>query len=68
MLTKSKLLGSGYPRHFSINSYGNLVAVGLQNTNQAIVLSRNTSSGEILSEAVAQISLNGNVTNVMWAD
>lgn len=68
MLTKSTLLGTGYPRHFSMNAYGNLVAVGLQNTNKAIVLARNTSSGEILSEAVAQISLNGNVTNVMWAD
>lgn len=64
--TTSDLIGSGYPRHFSLNKYGNLVAVGLQNTNQAIVLPRNTSSGEISGEAVAKIALTGNVTNVMW--
>lgn len=65
-LTKSDLIGPGYPRHFSINKYGNLIAVGLQNTNQAIILSRNVSSGEIITEPVAKIGLKGNVTNVMW--
>lgn len=67
-LTKSDLIGPGYPRHFSLNKYGNLVAVGLQMTNSTIVLQRNTTSGEILSEAVAEIGSGGQVTNVMWDD
>lgn len=65
-LTKSDLIGSGYPRHFSLNKYGNLVAVGLQYGKQTVILQRNTSSGEILSEAVAKLPANGQVTNVMW--
>lgn len=65
-LTTSDLIGHGYPRHFSLNKYGNLVAVGLQYTNQAIILSRNTSSGEINPEPVAKLGVTGNVTNVVW--
>lgn len=64
--TTSDLIGPGYPRHFTFNKYGNLVAVGLQNTNQVIVLPRNVSSGEMSAEPVAKIALTGNVTNVVW--
>lgn len=65
-ITISEKIGAGYPRHFSLNKAGSLVAVGLQYLQEALILPRNVSSGEIGSVAVANITVPGNVTNIMW--
>lgn len=57
--------GGSFPRHFSMNAIGNLVAVGMQYDQNVAILQRDTSTG-LIGEPVARIPLNGNVTNVVF--
>ncbi|KAL9580480.1 MAG: hypothetical protein Q9203_006281, partial [Teloschistes exilis] len=45
--------GGSFPRQFSLNKIGDLVAVGLQNSGRVVVYSRDVASGKIGDEAVA---------------
>lgn len=57
--------GGSFPRHYTMNAIGNLVAVGLQNSQEVVVLLRDVQSG-LIGEPVARIPISGNVTNVAW--
>ncbi|KAI9655767.1 MAG: hypothetical protein M1821_005202 [Bathelium mastoideum] len=57
--------GGSYPRQFSMNRYGDLVAVGLQYSARVVILARNVTTGEI-GAPVAEIGVPGNVTCVVW--
>ena len=67
-LTPVKTAEGAYPRHFSLNKAGNVVAVGLQYANETLILERNVTSGEIIQEPVARLQAGANVTNVLWAE
>lgn len=57
--------GGAFPRHFELNSVGNLVAVGLQNSQAVTILQRDVATG-LIGEPVARVPIGGNVTNVVW--
>jgi 6-phosphogluconolactonase (cycloisomerase 2 family) len=58
--------GGSYPRQFSLNRAGNLVAVGLQETGSVAILERDTCSGTFVKE-VARIDITGGeVVCVVW--
>lgn len=57
--------GGSFPRQYSMNAPGTLVAVGLQNDQNVVVLARDPSSG-LIGEPVARVSVGGNVTCVVW--
>ena len=57
--------GGSFPRHFSANKAGNLVAVGLQRSGKVTILRRDAEKGQVL-EAVAEIDGLGEVTCVVW--
>ncbi|KAL8898390.1 MAG: hypothetical protein Q9207_006724, partial [Kuettlingeria erythrocarpa] len=58
--------GGLFPRHFSINRKGDLVAVGLQNSGRVVVYERCLQSGKIGDRALADIEGLGAVTSVVW--
>jgi 6-phosphogluconolactonase (cycloisomerase 2 family) len=43
-----------FPRHFALNRAGNLMAVGLQNSGNLVILQKNSSSG-LFDKNVASI-------------
>lgn len=57
--------GGSYPRHFTTNAIGSLVAVGYQMSEAVAILSRDVQSG-LIGEPVARIPIAGNVTAVVW--
>lgn len=57
--------GGSYPRHFSMNKVGNLVAVGLQYGSAVVVLARDVLTGKIGCQ-VAWYPIEGQVTCVRW--
>jgi 6-phosphogluconolactonase (cycloisomerase 2 family) len=57
--------GGSFPRQFSINKAGDLVAVGLQNSARVVVLQRDIESG-FLGQAVANSIISGQPTCVVW--
>lgn len=57
--------GGSYPRHFSLNAVGSLVAVGLQYSQDVVILERDVSTG-LIGEPVARIPVGGNVTCVVF--
>lgn len=57
--------GGAYPRSFSLNKAGTLVAVGLQHSGRVVVLARDVKTGT-LSDVVATVEGLGNVTCVVW--
>lgn len=57
--------GGEFPRQFSMNAVGNLVAVGLQTDQVVVILGRDVQSG-LIGEPVARIAIGGNVTSVVW--
>ena len=57
--------GGSFPRHYSMNAPGTLVAVGLQYDQDVAILARDPSTG-LIGEPVARISVGGNVTNVVF--
>ncbi len=54
-----------FPRQFSINEAGNLVAVGLQRSSRVVILERDVRTG-LLGAAVAHVEVDGQVTCVVW--
>ncbi|MCJ1431597.1 hypothetical protein MMC27_000952 [Xylographa pallens] len=57
--------GGSFPRHFSVNRAGDLVAVGLQMSGKVVILRRSAEKGKIL-EPVAEVDGLGEVTCVVW--
>ncbi|KAL9117512.1 MAG: hypothetical protein Q9187_005950 [Circinaria calcarea] len=57
--------GGTFPRHFSINKAGDLVAVGLQFSFKVVIISRNVETGT-LGDVVAEVDDLGQVTCVVW--
>ena len=57
--------GGAFPRQFSINKAGDLVAVGLQNSFKVVIITRNVETG-ILGDVVAEVDDLGQVTCVVW--
>lgn len=57
--------GGRFPRQFSVNKKGDLVAVGLQLDGRVVVLQRHVRSGR-LGEFVASVEVYGEVTSVIW--
>ena len=57
--------GGSYPRQFSMNKYGDLVAVGLQYSSRVVILSRDVETG-LIGDAVGDVQGLGNVTCVVW--
>ncbi|KAI4120957.1 MAG: hypothetical protein LQ338_006652 [Usnochroma carphineum] len=58
--------GGSFPRHFSLNKKGNLVAVGLQNSGRVVIYDRCTESGRIGDKVLADIEGLGAVTSIVW--
>lgn len=54
-----------YPRQFSTNAIGNLVGVGLQYSNEVVILSRDTTTG-LIGPPVASIEIEGQITCVVF--
>ncbi|PQE26315.1 3-carboxymuconate cyclase protein [Rutstroemia sp. NJR-2017a BBW] len=63
-----------FPRQFSLNKAGNLVAVGLQRSGKVVIISRNVTTG-LFEKKVAEIAIgqftgpnnnNGQVTSVIF--
>ncbi|MCJ1381447.1 hypothetical protein MMC17_004557 [Xylographa soralifera] len=57
--------GGSFPRHFSVNKAGDLVAVGLQMSGKVVILRRDAEKGQML-EPVAEVDGLGEVTCVVW--
>ncbi|KAK3111593.1 hypothetical protein LTR53_013011 [Teratosphaeriaceae sp. CCFEE 6253] len=57
--------GGLFPRQFSIDGTGSLVAVGNQNSQNVAILSRDVATG-LIGEPVARMSVPGNTTCIMW--
>jgi 6-phosphogluconolactonase (cycloisomerase 2 family) len=57
--------GGLYPREFSLNPSGTIVAVGNQNSGNVALLRRDVASG-LIGEPIARIPITGNVTCVVW--
>lgn len=58
--------GGSYPRQFSLNRAGNLVAVGLQETGSVTILERDTCSGTFVKEVASINIAGGQVVCVVW--
>lgn len=57
--------GGLFPRHFSFNKAGDMVAVGLQNSGRVVILGRNIATG-LLGSPIADEPVSGNPTCVVW--
>lgn len=58
--------GGSFPRQFSINGDGSLVAVGLQNDGRVVVIGRDVETG-LLTDFVASAVVGGQPTSVIFA-
>ncbi|KAL8725455.1 MAG: hypothetical protein Q9166_007349 [cf. Caloplaca sp. 2 TL-2023] len=58
--------GGLYPRHFKLNSKGDLVAVGLQKSGRVAIFTRCTDTGVISKDPVADYEGLGEVTSIVW--
>ncbi|RDL39934.1 Uncharacterized protein BP5553_04274 [Venustampulla echinocandica] len=57
--------GGSFPRQFSVNQKGTLVAVGLQLSSRVVIMERNPSDGTF-GKFVAEVGVTGDVTSVIW--
>ncbi|KAF2467234.1 3-carboxymuconate cyclase-like protein-like protein [Lindgomyces ingoldianus] len=57
--------GGSFPRHFSLNKDGSMVAVGNQNSGSVVVWMRDVKTGKF-GDRVATAENLGQVTNVIW--
>ncbi|KAF2229051.1 3-carboxy-cis,cis-mucoante lactonizing enzyme [Viridothelium virens] len=57
--------GGSYPRQFSLNKVGDLVAVGLQYSGRVVIFKRDVESG-LVGDSVGVVQGLGNVTCVVW--
>ena len=60
--------GGSFPRSFSINKKGSLVAVGLQKSGRVAIYERNTKTGKLKDTVLADFEGLGEVTSIVWAD
>ncbi|KAM0717916.1 hypothetical protein Q7P37_006248 [Cladosporium fusiforme] len=56
-----------FPRHFSLNTAGNLVAVINQNSGNVVVLRRDVATG-LIGDVIAEAEVEGQVTSVVWSE
>lgn len=56
-----------FPRHFSLNTAGNLVAVTNQNSGNLVVLRRDVATG-LIGDVIAEADVEGEVTSVVWGE
>ena len=54
-----------FPRHFSLNPAGNLLAVGNQNSANVVVLQRDVATG-LIGDVLAEAEVEGMVTSVVF--
>ncbi|THY81465.1 3-carboxy-cis,cis-mucoante lactonizing enzyme [Aureobasidium pullulans] len=59
--------GGMFPRHFSLNKFGDLLAVGMQYDRSVVVFERDVALG-VLGKPVARWVGGGNVTCVVWEE
>ena len=59
--------GGMIPRHFSMNKAGTLVAVALQRDGRVVIIRRDCATGQ-LSEILASVDIEGQVTTVIFAE
>ena len=57
--------GGSYPRQYSFDSTGSLLAVGNQYSQNVVVLQRDVATG-LIGEPVARATVGGNTTCIMW--
>jgi len=57
--------GGSYPRQFSVNKAGDLVAVGLQLSGRVVILERVKETG-LIGNTLASIPVEGEITCVVW--
>jgi 6-phosphogluconolactonase (cycloisomerase 2 family) len=57
--------GGSFPRQFSVNKAGDMVAVGLQMDGRVVVIERNMADGTF-GDFVASVNVAGQVTSVIW--
>ncbi|KAL8998074.1 MAG: hypothetical protein Q9188_006171 [Gyalolechia gomerana] len=57
--------GGSFPRQFSLNRDGSLLAVGLQNSGRVVVLERCVETG-VIGDVVADFEGLGQVTSIVW--
>ncbi|OJD33976.1 extracellular aldonolactonase [Diplodia corticola] len=57
--------GGSYPRAFSLNEDGDLIAVALQYDSKLVIKKRDTQTG-VIGDEIASISIPGNLTSVVW--
>lgn len=56
-----------FPRHFSLNTAGNLVAAANQNSGNVVVLRRDVATG-LIGDVVAEAEIEGQVTSVIFGE
>ncbi|KAL1630706.1 hypothetical protein SLS54_000577 [Diplodia seriata] len=59
--------GGSFPRHFSLNGDGDLIAVALQYDSKLVIKKRDIQTG-VIGDEIANISIPGNLTSVIWDD
>ncbi|KXL42392.1 hypothetical protein M433DRAFT_50668, partial [Acidomyces richmondensis BFW] len=57
--------GGMFPRHFDLNTAGNLVAVGNQNSQNVVILARDVVTG-LIGEPLARVTIGGNTTCMVF--
>lgn len=60
--------GGSFPRQFSLNRKGDLVAVGLQLSGRVVVYERCEKTGRLGSKVLADVEGLGAVTSVVWGE
>jgi 6-phosphogluconolactonase (cycloisomerase 2 family) len=60
--------GGSFPRQFSPNRRGNLVAVGLQKSGRVVIYGRCESTGDLGNKVLADFEGLGPVTSIVWAE
>lgn len=60
--------GGAFPRSFSENKEGGLVAVGLQNSGRVAIYERCPMTGKMGKDVLAAFEGLGGVTNVVWGE
>jgi len=60
--------GGSFPRQFSLNKKGDLVAVGLQMSGRVVVYGRCERTGEVGNKVLADFEGLGPVTSVVWGE
>lgn len=57
--------GGSWPRHFSLNQKGDLVAIALQKSHKIVLVKRNVETG-LMEGIIAEMDVDGELTSVVW--